>query len=81
MVLLLFYTIISHCTNTYLNEVSRRSYGIYLFHSPLIYITACLCPNINPWLMLFINFAVFGIIACLITVYISKSRLKFIIGE
>lgn len=63
-----------------IDELSRHSYGIYLFHSPLIYITAFKCPNINPWLMLFVNFIVFGGVAYLLSKYISNSRYKFILG-
>ena len=67
--------------NNILDEISNRSYGLYLFHSPLIYITATLCPNINPWFMLIINFIVLGVIAYFITMWLSNSKLKFIIGQ
>lgn len=80
VVLLLLYKLVPPFNTTIINEISKRSYGLYLFHSPLIYITAILCPNINPWLMLFINFACFGTIAYTLTVLASKSRIKFIIG-
>lgn len=80
-VLLLFYIFMPGFNNRFINEISKRSYGLYLFHSPLIYITASFCPNINPWLMLFVNFVCFGSVAYLITITISKSRLRFIIGE
>ena len=81
VVLFLFYKFIPKSTNTVIDDISRRSYGVYLFHSPMIYITACFCPNIDPWLMLFINFVCFGDIAYFMTVAISKSKLKFILGE
>ena len=79
-VILLFYLLIPSFNNKFINEISSRSYGLYLFHSPLIYLTAVFCPNINPWVMLFINFFVFGSIAYILTVLLSKSKLKFIIG-
>lgn len=63
------------------NKVSRYAYGIYLFHSPLIYITAIYFPNINPWLMLGINFILFGGIAYCLAIMLSKSYFKFIVGE
>lgn len=81
VVLLLLYKFIPHFNNKIINNISKRSYGLYLFHSPMIYITATLCPDINPWFMLFINFVCFGFVAYLITVALSKSKLKFIIGE
>jgi peptidoglycan/LPS O-acetylase OafA/YrhL len=80
-VLLLLYVFMPCFNNRVINEISKRSYGLYLFHSPLIYITATFCPDINPWLMLFVNFVCFGSVAYLITITISKSRLRFIIGE
>ena len=81
VVLLFLYKFIPSFNNKIINNISKRSYGLYLFHSPMIYITAVLCPDINPWLMLFINFVCFGFVAYLITVALSKSKLKFIIGE
>lgn len=80
VVILLFYKFVPSFNIAVINEISKRSYGLYLFHSPLIYITAILCPNINPWLMLFINFVCFGTIAYALTVLISRSRIKFVIG-
>lgn len=81
IVLLMFYYYMPSFNNKFVNEISNRSYGIYLFHSPLIYTTAILCPDINPWLMLFLNFAVFGFVAYGLTVVIARSRLKFIVGS
>lgn len=80
-ILCLIYTYFPSSKSNLINEISRRSYGLYLFHSPLVYITATFCPNINPWLMLFVNFICFGGVAYLFTLLLSKSRLKFIIGE
>lgn len=81
LVLVLFYKLVPSLKNKFLDEISKRSYGLYLFHSPLIYITATFYPNINPWLMLFINLICFGGIAYFITIVLSRSKLKFIIGE
>lgn len=80
VIILLFYVLMPSFDSRFLNEVSNRSYGLYLFHSPLIYITAVFSPNMNPWLMLFVNFACFGCLAYLLTVFLSQSKLKFIIG-
>lgn len=81
VVVLAFYKLVPAFNNRFVNEVSKRSYGLYLFHSPLIYLTAVFCPNINPWLMLFLNFVCAGSVAYLLTVALSKSKLKFVIGE
>ena len=68
-------------TNRLMKSLSDNSYGIYLFHSPLIYITYTYFTNSSPWLVLFLNFLVMGGLAWLLTIVISKSRLKFIVGN
>ena len=54
---------------------------MYLFHSPLVYLTFKFLPNISPILMIIINFIVFGSISYIITYLIRKTKFKFIIGE
>lgn len=81
VVLSCFYILIPKKSNRIIKTISDYSYGIYLFHSPLIYITATFCPDINPWLMLFINFVIFGLISYMISYVLSKSPLKFIVGN
>lgn len=80
VLVILCYILMSSSSNKVITAISENSYGVYLFHSPMIYITALYYPNINPWLMLFINFFVFGGVAYAMTVAISKSKLRFIIG-
>ena len=55
--------------------------GMFLFHSPLVYISFTYYPNINPILMILINFICFGFLSSLITELIRKTPLKVIIGE
>ena len=64
-----------------INCISNNSYGMYLFHSPLVYLTFKFLPNISPILMIIINFIVFGSISYIITYLIRKTKFKFIIGE
>ena len=64
-----------------INCISNNSYGMYLFHSPLVYLTFKFLPNISPILMIVINFIVFGSISYIITYLIRKTKFKFIIGE
>ncbi|MBP3841849.1 MAG: acyltransferase [Bacilli bacterium] len=61
--------------------ISNNSYGLYLFHSPLIYISFRFFPNINPIFMLVINFIIYPIICFLILKIIRILKLKFLIGE
>jgi len=70
------------------NESSRissffanNSFGIYLFHSPLIYITFSLIPNSSPFIVVIINFLVFGGVAIALTALIKNSKLNMLIGE
>lgn len=67
--------------NKIINNISKNSYGMYLFHSPLIYITFKYLPNISIILMVFINFIIFGSLSFIMTSLLRKSKLKFIIGE
>lgn len=62
-------------------RIDRNSFGIYLFHSPLIYITFASIPNAHPAIVVFINFVVFGAAAFGLTELVRKTKLKILIGE
>lgn len=81
VVLILLYMLVPRKTTAWISKISENSYGIYLFHSPLIYITAMLAPNMSPILMVIINFFIFGGVAYAMSAALSGSRLKFIIGK
>ena len=70
----------SDCENKYLQIISRDSFGIYLFHSPLIYITFTFILNASPWVTVGVNFFVWGILALFATELIRKTRFKVLIG-
>lgn len=61
--------------------INKNSFGIYLFHSPLIYITYTYIPNYHPIIIIFINFFIFGSISILLTLILRKLKLNYIIGE
>ena len=68
--------------NGILNKISSNSFGLYLFHSPLVYFAFKNFPNINPWIMLFFNFFVCGSIAWGLTELCRKTCIgRIIIGE
>lgn len=75
------YMIVSTKRNIMLMRFSRDSYGIYLFHSPLIYIMYMMYPDANPLVMLFVNFIVCGSVGVGIVHVIRVLRLKIINGE
>ena len=64
-----------------LEKIDRNSFGIYLFHSPLIYITFANIPNAHPAIVIFINLVVFGAVAYGLTELIRRTKLKVLIGE
>ena len=68
-------------TNKIISYISYNSFGIYLFHSPLIYITFSTFANSNPIIVIFINFIFFSILSIFLTEFIRITKIKFIIGE
>ena len=62
-------------------HIDRNSFGIYLFHSPLIYIPFASIPNAHPAIVVFINFVIFGAAAFGLTELLRKTKLRVLIGE
>ena len=60
--------------------ISENSYGIYLLHSPLIYITFTFIVNASPFIVVAVNFIIFGSLSFFITFFIKKTPFKMIIG-
>lgn len=75
------YLIMTNKESKVLSTISKDSFGIYLFHSPLIYISFAYYPDIPAIFMLIINFVGFGLAALILTEIYRKLKLKFIIGE
>ncbi len=64
-----------------IEKIDRNSFGLYLFHSPLIYITFANIPNAHPAIVVFINLVIFGAISFGLTALIRKTKLKILVGE
>lgn len=79
--ILFLYQSFTDKSNKFINSISENSFGVYLFHSPLVYITYTYIPNANPIFIVLLNFVVFGLLAFILSYFIKKTRLKFIIGE
>lgn len=62
-------------------KVDRNSFGVYLFHSPLIYITYAFIPNASPVIVVLLNLVLFGAAAYGLTEGIRRTKLKVLIGE
>lgn len=61
-------------------QVSDKSMGIYLLHSPLIYFTYAFYANGFPLLVVLINFVLDGVLAFVLTMVIVKGKFKFLLG-
>lgn len=81
LIVLTIYLWTPDCESKFLRTLSKDSFGIYLFHSPLIYITFTFLLNAPPILTVGTNFFVWGTLALIMTEVVRKSRFKFVIGE
>lgn len=59
----------------WMSRIDKRSFGIYLLHSPLIYITFTLIPNASPFMVVSANLLFAGV-AYWLTGVIQNSRLN-----
>ncbi len=75
------YHIIPSKSNKFILNISKYSFGIYLFHSPLIYFTFYSNYVKTPFIVLLINFVFWGIISYILSYFISNSKMKFLIGK
>lgn len=75
------YCVIPQKANRLTEKISKNSMGIYLFHSPLVYISFTYWPNIAPIAMAAINLIGFGAVAYILTNLIRTINLGWIIGE
>ncbi|WP_049181736.1 acyltransferase family protein [Lacticaseibacillus paracasei] len=80
LLVLLAYTIISNRSKNIMNRLAADSFGIYLFHSPLVYVTYTCIPNASPFIVVFLNFVVFGGLAWLLAFKIQTTKLRWIFG-
>ena len=67
--------------NKIIEFIADNSFGVYLLHSPLVYITFTYLNEINPFLMVAINFFGLGSLCLVITYLLGKSKLKIAIGK
>lgn len=75
------YLLVPAIDNKFLNGLSKNSYGIYLFHSPMVYITFTYLKEKNPYMVVLINVVILSAIAILITEILRISPFAFIVGE
>lgn len=75
------YIFIPRKTNKSMSFIDKNSFGLYLFHSPLIYFMFVYKPNINPIIFALISFVGLGSLALAATLLIRKIGFGILIGE
>lgn len=75
------FILIPEKTNRFVEQIEKHSFGIYLFHSPLVYISYSKLNWLKPFPMTFLNLAGWGVCAYVITDLLKGTRLKWMIGE
>lgn len=75
------YGVMTEKTCSAVEKLDRSSFGIYLSHSPLIYITFSTIPNAHPAVVVLLNLVVFGAAAYGLTNLVRKTKIKVLIGE
>ena len=81
IIVVTLYSVMPQKSSRLIQRLERDSYGIYLFHSPLIYITCTYLLNESPLLVFGVNFFVWGTLAVIMTELLRKTKLRFVIGE
>lgn len=80
-IVLFFYLIVPSTEIAPVRFFDRYSYGIYLFHSPVLYIGMCYWAFLPPPIYISLQLVLSISISILIASLLRKSKLKFIIGE
>jgi fucose 4-O-acetylase-like acetyltransferase len=81
LIVLCIYLWIPDAACDFLTMLSKNSFGIYLLHSPLIYVTFTYFANTHPILVVSMNLFVWGALSLIMTKALRKCALKFLIGE
>lgn len=61
--------------------IDRHSYGLYLLHSPLVYVTFTYMADCNPWIVAAVNVFIMGGVALGLTHILMKSPISFVVGK
>ena len=77
----ILYLLISDRSGKVTDLISENSFGIYLFHSPMVYITYSYFPDISPLSMIGINFFLLGGAAFFLTELLRRLHMGVLIGE
>ncbi|WP_394332809.1 acyltransferase family protein [Bacteroides faecichinchillae] len=72
------YFIVPNTHTRITDSLDKNSFGVYLFHSPLIYITYHYFGNASPWLVVCINLFLWGSLSYILTDIIQRSKIKIL---
>lgn len=75
------YLFVPDSTSKYANLISKNSFGIYLLHSPLIYITFTYMLNAAPVIVFIVNFFIFGGLAFILSEFLAKTPIRYLMGQ
>ncbi len=82
LLLVAAYVLFPQGDNSVVSAYSKNSYGIYLFHSPLIYPVFCYCADMSPVIVVCLTFVVMHLIAFVLTSLLRKFGAgRMVIGE
>jgi len=79
--IVLLYLAMPDKSNKVIEFIDKNSFGIYLFHSPIVYIFYCYFAFLSPVLLVSLNLIIGGGISIVITLLCRKCNLGFILGE
>lgn len=75
------FLLIPNKTMPFIGILDRNSFGIYLFHSPILYIGMCYLAFLPPPIYIFLQLTAAIIVSLMLTVLLRRCHCHFIIGE
>lgn len=82
LIVIILYIFINHIPfNRVWSEIDRNSFGIYLFHSPILYIGMTYLTFLPPIIFVIVQFCFSIVISWFIVEILRRTRLRFFIGE
>lgn len=79
--LILLYSVNMKKNNSLVEKVAANSFGMYLLHSPLVYITYMYFNDAHPFWVIIVNFFVWGGVTLLVASIMRKTKFRVLLGE
>lgn len=82
MIIVSSYKLITNKSIPIMDKISKNSFGVYLFHSPMLYPVFYYMNWLNPILMILLDFVILYVVAYFITNILRVSKYsKIVLGE